>query len=230
MLTIQWIGQSGYILSDGKTEVCIDPYLSNVVDRIAKRGRMVKAPFLPETLKSDVVICTHNHLDHVDIDAIPLMKKENMLFLAPFDAKKTLLECGVVHYNAFDEGTTVKIGDFELTAVFADHTVPAVGIVVRHSGITMYFSGDTEYNEKLEDLKKCNIDIMFICINGKLGNMSVDDAVQLTKIIQPKVGVPTHYGMFESNTEDPKNYTLKLDCGFIMEYNKTYGVLDILNQ
>ena len=227
-LKIRWIGQSGYILSDGKKEVCIDPYLSDVVNRITNRPRMVDAPFLPEQLKSDIVICTHNHLDHVDIDAIPLMKKDNMLFLAPSDAENTLLECGVVDYKAFDKGTVVKIGGFELEAVFADHTVPAVGVIVKHGGITMYFSGDTEYNKKLEELKEYNIDIMFICINGKLGNMNVDDAIELTKIINPKVGVPTHYGMFESNTENPENYTSKLKCGFEMKYNKEYDVLEVL--
>ena len=228
MLTIKWIGQSGYILSDGKSEICIDPYLSNVVDRVAKRGRMVEAPFLPEELKCDVVICTHNHLDHVDVDAIPLMKKDNMLFMAPADAKAQLVECGVSKFKEFDEGTTVKIGDFELTAVFADHTVPAVGVIVKQSGITMYFSGDTEYNEKLEELKKYNIDFMFICINGKLGNMNVDEAIKLTKIINPRVGVPTHYGMFESNTENPENYTSKVKCGFEMKYNKEYDVQEVL--
>ena len=228
MLKIRWIGQSGYILNDGKTEICIDPYLSNVVDRIAKRGRMVKAPFLPEELKSDVIICTHNHLDHVDIDAILLMKKGNMLFLAPSDAKNQLVECGVTKFKEFDEGATEKIGDFEFTAVFADHTVPAIGVIVKHFRITMYFSGDTEYNEKLEELAKYNIDIMFICINGKLGNMNVDEAVKLTKIINPKVGIPTHYGMFESNTENPENYTSKLDCGFEMKHNTEYDVLEVL--
>ena len=227
-LKVKWIGQSGYILNDGMTEICIDPYLSNVVDRIAKRGRMVEAPFLPEELKSDAVICTHNHLDHVDIDAIPLMEKDNMLFLAPTDAKNQLIECGVINFKSFDEGTTVKIGDFELKAVFADHTVPAVGVIVKHNGITMYLSGDTEYNEKLEELKEYNIDIMFICINGKLGNMNVNEAIKLTKIINPKVGVPTHYGMFESNTENPKSYTSKLNCGFEMEYNTEYDVLEVL--
>jgi len=227
-MKIKWIGQSGYILNDGKTEMCIDPYLSDVVNRIANRPRMVETPILPEELKSDVVICTHNHLDHVDIDAIPLMNKGKMIFLAPTDAKKQLLECGVVNYKDFDEGTTIKIGDFELEAVFADHTVPAVGVIVEHSGITMYFSGDTDYNEKLEELKKYNIDIMFICINGKLGNMNVDEAIKLTKIINPKVGVPTHYGMFESNTENPENYTSRLDCGFEMEYNTEYDISEVL--
>ncbi len=228
MLKIRWIGQSGYILSDGKNEVCIDPYLSNVVDRIAHRGRMVEAPFPPEELKSDVVVCTHNHLDHVDIDAIPLMKKENMLFLAPDNAKNTLLACGVINFKAFDEGTAVKIGDFELMAVYADHTVPAIGVILNYNGITMYFSGDTQYNEKLEELKNYNIDIMFICINGKLGNMNVDEAVRLTKIINPKVGIPTHYGMFESNTEDPQKYTSQLKNSFEMKYNTAYDIEEVL--
>ena len=183
---------------------------------------------MPEELKSDVVICTHNHLDHVDIDAIPLMKKENMLFLAPYDAKNTLFECGIINYKAFNEGTAVQIGDFELKAVFADHTVPAIGVIIRHNGITMYFSGDTEYNEKLEKLKEYDIDIMFICINGKLGNMNVDEAVRLTRIINPKVGVPSHYGMFESNTEDPKKYNSKLNCGFEMEFNNEYKISEVL--
>ena len=228
MLKIKWIGQSGYILNDGKVEICIDPYLSDVVNRIANRPRMVEAPFTPQEVKSDVVICTHDHLDHVDIDAIPLMNKENMLFLAPDDAKNTLFECGVINYKAFNEGTVVKIGDFELKAVFADHTVPAVGVIAKHSGVTMYFSGDTEYNEKLEELEKYNIDIMFICINGKLGNMNVDEAVKLTKIISPKVGVPTHYGMFESNTENPDKYTSVLKCGFEMKYNREYVISEVI--
>ena len=228
MLKIKWIGQNGYILSDGKTEICIDPYLSDVVNRIADRPRIVEAPFLPVEFKSDVVICTHNHLDHVDIDAIPLMKKENMLFLSPTDAKKQLEECGVTKYKAFDEGTTVNIGDFELEAVYADHTVPAIGVIVKHNGIIMYFSGDTEYNERLESIRDYGIDIMFICINGKLGNMNVDEAVKLTKIINPKVGVPTHYGMFESNTENPVNYTSRLECGFEMEFNKEYDISEVL--
>lgn len=230
MLTIKWIGQSGYIIKDAGNEICIDPYLSDVVNRVAGRPRMIDAPFVPEELKSDIVICTHNHLDHVDIDAIPLMKKGNMLFLAPSDAKEQLMKCGVVNYREFDNGDTYASGNFELYAVFADHTVPAIGVIVKHSGITMYFSGDTEYNENLETLKEYSIDLMFICINGKLGNMNVDEAVKLANIIKPQIAIPTHYGMFETNTEDPLNFTSKIDCGFVMEYNKTYDVSDIIRK
>lgn len=217
-LKVKWIGQAGYILSDSNTTICIDPYLSDVVNRVANRPRMVAAPFSPEELCADAVICTHNHLDHIDIDAIPHMDK-NIQFFAPSDCKDTLTELGVIHYNEFNEGTTIKLGDFELTAVFADHTVPAVGVVVKHSGNTLYFTSDTLYNEKLGNVK---CDILFICINGKLGNMNVEEAIEITKVISPKTAVPNHYDMFESNSENPENY--KVNNRFIMKYNKEYEV------
>lgn len=228
-LKIRWLGQSGYLVSDGETELCIDPYLSNVVDRVAKRGRMVDAPFTPDQLKSDAVICTHDHLDHVDIDAIPLMNKD-MLFLAPSHAEPTLRSCGVVRYEPFDLGDTKRIGAFELTAVYADHSVPAIGLILRSEGVTLYFSGDTEYSAELEKLKEFGIDIMFICINGKLGNMNVEDAARLTRIISPKVGIPTHYGMFESNTEDPQEYVSRVPSAYVLEHNKEYNVKEILDR
>ena len=226
-LNIRWIGQGGYLLSDEKTEICIDPYLSDVVNRVAGRARMVDAPFAPKDLKSDLVICTHDHLDHVDIDAIPEMDKA-IPFYAPSHAEKTLRSCGVTNYKPFDEGQIYIVGDFEIEAVYAHHSVPAIGVLVRHGGLTLYISGDTEYDVRLEQLKERNIDLMIICINGRLGNMNAAEAAHLTKILSPKVAIPTHYGMFESNTEDPEVYTSKINCGFILDYNREYCVKEIL--
>ncbi len=230
MLKITWIGQGGLLLRDGETEICIDPYLSDVVNRVAGRPRMVKACITPEELKSDVVVCTHDHLDHVDVDAIPSMSLERITFLAPDDARERLLACGVQHYRPFNEGDRVSVGAFELEAVFAAHSVPAIGVLVRHSGHTLYISGDTLYDERLAALRSRSIDVMFICINGKLGNMNVEEAVCLTEQIAPRVGVPIHYGMFESNTEDPTKYTSRLPCGAIMEYGREYTITEVLNR
>ena len=226
-LNIRWIGQGGYLLSDEKTEICIDPYLSDVVGRVAGRARMVEPPFAPKDLKSDLVICTHDHLDHVDIDAIPEMNKA-IPFYAPTHAEKTLRACGVTNYKPFDEGQIYTVKDFEIEAVYAAHSVPAIGVLVRHSGLTLYISGDTEYDARLEGLKDKTIDLMIICINGRLGNMNAEEAARLTKILSPRAGIPTHYGMFESNTEDPAAYTSKIDCGFILDYNREYSVKEIL--
>lgn len=227
-LTIRWIGQGGYLFSDDCTTICVDPYLSDVVNRIANRPRMVKPPFQPEELRCDAVVCTHNHVDHVDIDAIPLMKKEGIRFLAPSHAEQTLRSCGVTDYKVFDEGQTYQIGAFTLKAVFADHSVPAVGLMLCHGNRKIYLSGDTEYHERLKELAGEALDVAIICINGKLGNMNVDQAVELTKALNPTVGIPTHYGMFESNTEDPAKYTSRLSCGVELAYNQVYKVEELI--
>ncbi len=219
-MKIRWLGQSGYILSDGMTEICIDPYLSDVVNRVANRPRVRKIPIAPEDLKSDVVICTHNHLDHIDTDSIPLMDKRNMTFLAPSECQQVLTDMGVEKFEAFDEGTTLKYGDFEITATFADHTVASVGVLITYKGERLYFSGDTEYNKKLEEIR-CGY--MFICINGRLGNMNVCEATKLTNIINPKLAIPNHYDMFESNSEDPEKFDVPQR--FIMEFDKEYEVI-----
>ena len=104
----------------------------------------------------------------------------------------------------------------------------AVDAIQKRKDIKVFLVGKEEMIQ--EELKKYNIDIMFICINGKLGNMNVNDAVKLTKIINPTVGIPTHYGMFESNTENPEKYISKLDCGFEMEYNRTYDIVDVFSK
>lgn len=221
-MDITWMGQSGYLLCDGKTTICIDPYLSDVVNRMAGRARMVEATFQPGDLRADAVICTHNHWDHLDIDAIPAMKKDKMTFYAPGDCEETLRGLGVAHYKAFDEGSVFKLGGFQIEAVFADHTVPAIGVVVTYGGLRLYFTGDTYYNPKLRQVK---CDILFVCINGKLGNMNVSEAVGLTKELNPETAVPNHYGMFESNTEDPEKFDVSQR--FIMEVNRKYDIADL---
>lgn len=222
-MKIRWLGQSGYILSDEKTAICIDPYLSDVVNRVANRPRMRPVPVEPENLRADAVICTHNHLDHTDIDAIPKMSRD-ITFYAPTDCEKTLRELGAEKYIPFDEGAEYKIGDFKIRAAFAEHTVPAVGVIVEYDGKTLYFSGDTYYNKKLESIK---CDFMFICINGKLGNMNADEAVKLTNIIAPAVAVPNHYDMFESNSENPEVYTSRVKHGVILDFDREYTLEEL---
>ena len=220
-LSIRWIGQNGYLLRDGNNEICIDPYLSNVVDRVAKRGRMVKAPFAPEKLKSDVTVCTHDHLDHLDPETVSRMKKDR-LFVTTSEGKERLLGLGRENVAVLCEGESIRLGDFEITAVFADHTVQAFGVIVKAEGKTLYFSGDTLYHEKLFEIGAYAPDVTFICINGRLGNMNVEEALTVAKKIGARINVPTHYDMFASNSEDPHLFADHIDGGMILEFNKEY--------
>lgn len=103
-----------------------------------------------------------------------------------------------------------------------------IGIFAEWNGHSFYFTGDTLANPKLEEMAAKKPEFLFICINGKLGNMNADEAVQLTNVLKPKVAVPTHYGMFASNTEDPEVYTSRISCGYIMELGKAVSPEEML--
>ena len=225
-MKITWIGQSGYVIKTEQAEIIIDPYLSDVVNRVAGRERLVEAPIKPEEIRADAVICTHNHLDHLDVDAIDEMDK-TLLYITTREGELVLKNKGCTNVVAFREGESLQIKDVKLTAVYACHTVEAFGVVLQAEGLTLYFSGDTLYDEKLFAISRFLPDCTFICINGKLGNMNVAEAVITAKQIGAKINVPNHYGMFASNTEEPELFTGQIDNGFIMELGKEYGLEDI---
>ena len=168
-MKITWIGQSGYIIKSGTTEIIIDPYLSDVVNRVAGRARLVEAPIQPEDITADAVICTPNHLDHLDVDAIAKMRKEQF-FISSEEGREILKELNQENVQTLQVGESVTVGHgedkMEITAVYANHTVEAFGAVVKAEGKTLYFSGDTLYDERLFEIKKYRPDVTFICING----------------------------------------------------------------
>ena len=127
-------------------------------------------------------------------------------------------------------GESITVGDCKLTAVFADHTVEAFGLIVQAEGKTLYFSGDTLYHETLFDIAGYHPELAFICINGRLGNMNAQEAVQLANRIGAKVSIPNHYDMFASNSEDPRKFTDVVPHSRVLEFNQEYDISDILTE
>ena len=222
-MRIRWIGQSGYAIQTEQAEILIDPYLSDVVNRVAGRPRLVEAPIIPSEICADAVICTHDHLDHLDTDAIAEMNR-GLCFITTTEGKVKLRQMGFERVQELHVGEKIVIEDVEVCAVYANHTVEAFGVPLIAEGKTLYFSGDTLYDERLFELAEYQPDITFICINGKLGNMNVDEAAVTAKNIGAKKNIPNHYGMFASNTENPERFTSQIDNGFIMEFNQEYDI------
>ena len=91
-MNVTWITQAGLVFENEKMTVMVDPYLSNSVAETLDPSKQRRIPVDESVFEihPDVIIITHDHLDHVDIDAIPLMHKESMRFFAPSHAEKTL--------------------------------------------------------------------------------------------------------------------------------------------
>ena len=222
-MIIRFLGQSGYIIKTEKAEIMIDPYLSDSVNRVAGRPRTLPIPINPQNISCQAVICTHNHLDHLDPDTVAQINDEQF-FITTNEGKIELNKLGKDNVVSLNVGESTVVGDIEITAVFADHTVEAFGLIVKAENKTLYFSGDTLYNEKLFEISKYKPDITFICINGRLGNMNVKEALMTAKRIGAKINIPNHYDMFASNSENPYLFSENIDGGSVLEFNKEYEI------
>ena len=222
-MKIRFLGQSGYVLKSANTQIIIDPYLSDIVNRVANRPRTLPIPIAPKDISCDAVICTHNHLDHLDPDTVSEINNEQF-FITTNEGKEKMLEMGKKNVKTLSVGESITVGDFKITAVFADHTVEAFGLIVEAEGKKLYFSGDTLYNEKLFEISEYAPDITFICINGRLGNMNVDEALVVAKKIGAAVNIPNHYDMFESNSENPYLFSEKINGGRVLEFDREYDL------
>ena len=202
-MSIKWIGQAGLLIeADGKI-ILVDPYLSNSVEAINPYNYRRKA--VDESLfniEPDMIILTHNHLDHTDPDTLKRYISQNskITVLAPDSAWQNVRTFGGVgnNYVMFNRGTHWTEGNVEFYAVKAEHSDrSAIGVVINCDGKTYYITGDTLYNEQIFSDLPDKIDAVFLPINGLGNNMNAVDAVRFAKRIGAKCAVPIHWGMFD---------------------------------
>lgn len=204
---ITWLGQAGLLVETQDMKIMIDPYLSDSVGKLNGNHRRmpIDESFLHMTL--DVLICTHNHLDHVDPETVEvLLKTEKPLaVLAPWDGWQALRTYGGNHnYILFNCHTEVTLADgVRVRAVKAEHSdLSAIGVILEAEGKTLYIAGDTLYNTEIfADLPQ-GIDYAFLPVNGAGNNMNAADAKRFADSCGAKTVVPVHFGMLDDLTAD----------------------------
>lgn len=210
-------GQAGFIIKSEKGQLlAIDLYLSNCVERQeGHKGfkRLLPQIFSPSDMTFDVVIATHSHLDHFDIDAIPEMVSKGSKLFCSVDCEKLIKQAQMAYYNEqiayVKPGDRAVLGDFELHFVNCDHGIgapDAVGVIVKVDGKNIYEVGDSCLRlDRVAEIPR-PVDILISPINGMYGNMNSDETAELAAVLHPKVTIPCHYGMFASHGGDLKRF------------------------
>ncbi len=204
-MKVTFLGQAGLLFEiDGK-KVIIDPYLSDSVEKINPnnyRRQPIDESFLK--IKPDVLVFTHNHLDHYDEETVThyLGADSNALVLAPFATWQAARKFGgSSNYVMFNRGTTWNEGNITLRAVKAEHSDrEAIGVIITYDGKNYYVTGDTLYHEEIFADITQDIDVVFLPINGVGNNMNAADAAHFATRIGAKKVVPLHFGLFDSMT------------------------------
>ena len=221
-LDLWWLGQSGFLVAWEGRHLLLDPYLSDSLTRKyagtdKPHERMTERVIAPERLGFvDVVTASHGHTDHLDPDTlralpdVPLVAPEAHRGLAAERAGRTPV--------GIDDGRTVEIAGFEITAVPAAHEAIErdaegrmlhLGYVVRCGPFALYHAGDTVPYEGMAERVGGGIDVALLPINGRAperrvaGNLTGEEAAALAYELGARLAVPMHFEMFAFNTEPP---------------------------
>ena len=234
-LAIWGIGQEGFVIKSQRLIIYIDPYLSTYAERITKGQvnehiRMNPAPMQPkDVIHADIVLCTHNHADHIDPDGIPLIVQSSPMahFVVPENARETMRGFGLnenrIHCLKGDDSLTLK--GITVHAIPAKHEefdydqekgYPYLSYIIVIDGMNLFHAGDTiPYDGQVEKVKKHRIDLAFVPINGRddfrhhlqfEGNFNCEEAVEFACGINAGLTVPMHYDMFMLNTADVSEF------------------------
>ena len=182
-----WLGQAGFAFKTGAGRIIyVDPYLW--------------------------VVFSHEHTDHLDPDAIPVIATNNPAcrFAGPSGCTQGLKKAGIPPRNrVFLRASRIhKLGPVVIHTAPADHgdlSPTALALVLNFDGVRVFFTGDTSWRPELfKPLITPGIDVLIPCINGTFGNMNHLDAARLAAQSAPRIAIPCHFWTFaEQGAGDP---------------------------
>ncbi len=148
--------------------------------------------------QADVVLITDIHGDHMDPKALPAVRKDSTIVVAPQAVAQTVTGATVLA-----NGEKKQIGKWSIEAIpmYNEKRGPAPGklyhdkgrgngYVISYGGLRIYVSGDTEGVAEMRALK--NIDVAFLTMNLPY-TMPPEEAAEAAKAFHPKVVYPYHY-------------------------------------
>ncbi len=202
-MVVKWLGQGGLLLEIDHLKVLVDPYFSDSVAKVnPKNYRRIPVCEAWFDIEPDVLIFTHDHLDHFDPETAEkfLSKDKPMLVLSPASVWQKARKYGGAHnYVQFNAGTEWTEQGIHFRAVPANHSDEfAIGIVISDGTKACYIAGDTLYDKAVIDAVGAGVDVAFLPINGVGNNMNAVDADRFATTLGARLFVPIHYGMFDS--------------------------------
>lgn len=209
------VGQAGFIIKSRKGQTLgVDLYLSDCVESVEGHDgyhRLMPQIVEPKDLNLDILIATHFHRDHFDIDAIPtLMANGHTRLFCAYDCFDDVesLRIDKNRVTFVKPGDYFQIGEYKIHFIHSDHGAGApkeVGVLVTVDGKNVLEVGDTSLHLDWKDeyLQCGPLDVLIAPINGAYGNLNEMECAELAKCLNPKLTVPCHFGMFASHGGHP---------------------------
>jgi L-ascorbate metabolism protein UlaG (beta-lactamase superfamily) len=146
---------------------------------------------------ADLILLTHDHGDHLDLEAIAKLRKASTIVAGPAAVVEKV--SGAV---LLSNGETKNFGKWKVEAIPAYNLKrmrpdgkpfhprgEGNGYVLSFADKRFYIAGDTEGTPQMRALK--NIDVAFVCMNLPY-TMTPEEAADAVRAFKPKVVYPYH--------------------------------------
>jgi L-ascorbate metabolism protein UlaG (beta-lactamase superfamily) len=185
---ITWLGHASFRIDGSTSTVYIDPW----------KLKSAKA--------ADVICITHSHYDHLSEEDVARILKPSTVIIGPPDCKASFGSA----FKSIAPGQNLSVGDVKVEAVPSYNTDKNfhpkknnwVGYIVTVDGVRVYHTGDSDVIPEMADV---TTDVALIPVGGTY-TMTVKQAAEAVKKINPKVAVPMHCGDIVGTLGDRESF------------------------
>lgn len=190
-LKITFLGHGSLMLDFNGMNISIDPF-----SRVANYAELPKA---------DLILLTHEHQDHLDLDALEDVRMDKTVIVLT-ETCANQVDGGIVMHN----GDVRNLNDLNIEAVPAYNLVHkrdsgqafhpkgiGNGYVLTFGDKRVYIAGDTENTPEMKTLPE--IDVAFLPMNLPF-TMTPEMVADAAKAFRPKILYPYHFGTTDTST------------------------------
>ena len=202
---LTFLGHATVLLELAGQRLLTDPVLR---ERFLWVRRQVPLPAAEHRERIDAVLISHQHPDHLDFPSLHALEGEPRT-IVPERSARLLARHGIADAEELPRGGSVRVGEVEITATEAEHDGrrwkiglrrPAAGYLIESAGARVYFAGDTDLFDAMEELRG-RVDVAVLPIGGwgptvGRGHLDPERAARAAAIIEPRVLVPVHWGTY----------------------------------
>ncbi|MBS1518674.1 MAG: MBL fold metallo-hydrolase [Bacteroidetes bacterium] len=225
-LSVMWAGHSSALIQMYDKVILIDPVFNNVISGVMTR-KQEAAIDLTNVKKIDMILVSHAHMDHLSISTLAdledkyssaklIFPEGTEEFLPGYKFDMIRLKTGNSRKKNYTGGSYTLDG-IKVTAVYALHyggrfgfdsylwQMPGcTGYIVQYKDLTVFYAGDTAYDDKaFKELgKKFDIDLALIPVGpcrecdkeDNFRHIAALGALNVFDDLKAHYMMPVHYG------------------------------------
>ncbi len=228
--TLTWIGHATLLLQLKGVNIITDPQFSERASPVSWAGpkRNMAPGIARENLPPiDVVLISHNHYDHLDLESVRFLASHHAggsgpRFFVPLGLKAWFADQGISNVVELDWWESVQFLGVRIQSVPTQHFSARSlfdrdetlwsGWVVDAGGFKFGFLGDTGYSRDFADIRRKlgPMDLTAIPIGSyaprwfmRAMHVNPEEAVQVHQDLGSRYSVAMHWGTFDMTDELP---------------------------